>query len=177
MTQPRILASKVSYRGKTFTVLEENVRLPNGKHFWHEVVQKKDAVGVVALDQRGRLYLTREFRTGLRAKALKLPGGHVEYGETPRQAAARELAEEIGMKPTGLKLLFHAAGGATTRWNRYYYYATSVTPTTAKPDPDEDIEVVTMPLPQAVKKAWNGEFYQGDIAYAILRFAKLKRKL
>lgn len=176
--QPSIIASKVSYRGKTFTVLEENVRMPNGRSFWHEVVQKRDAVGIIALDERGRIFFTREFRTGLGTKTIKLPGGAVEHGETPRQAAARELAEETGYRPIGLRLIYKASGGATTRWNRYYFAADRVVPdTTHQADADEDIEVLRVSLKQAVAMAWRGDLYQGDIMYAILRYAKLKRKL
>ncbi|UGQ13118.1 NUDIX hydrolase [Yinghuangia sp. ASG 101] len=56
----------------------------------HEVT----SVFVFARDARARVLLTRVDRPG---RGWEVPGGHVEAGESPRAAAARELAEEAGL--------------------------------------------------------------------------------
>lgn len=45
-----------------------------------------------------KILLSRRFRTGYEDGKYSLPAGHVEEGETLREAAAREIKEEIGLK-------------------------------------------------------------------------------
>lgn len=59
----------------------------------HEVT----SVFVFVRDTRARVLLTRVDRPG---RGWEVPGGHVEAGESPRAAAARELAEEAGLEVT-----------------------------------------------------------------------------
>ncbi|MFF4651257.1 NUDIX hydrolase [Streptomyces sp. NPDC001380] len=59
---------------------------------------------VLALDGAGRTLLTRVDRPG---RSWEVPGGHLDPGEPPHAAAARELAEETGLEadPGRLALL------------------------------------------------------------------------
>lgn len=59
-------------------------------------VDAADAVCVVALDHSGRVILVRQFRFGVEKETLEAPGGLVDAGESPLDAAKRELAEETG---------------------------------------------------------------------------------
>lgn len=61
----------------------------------------------VVQDPQGRVLLGRRAGTGYGAGLWGLPGGHVEPGETLAQAAAREAAEEVGVRldPAGLRAL------------------------------------------------------------------------
>jgi ADP-ribose pyrophosphatase YjhB (NUDIX family) len=63
----------------------------------------------VLLERNGRLLLLRRRGTGIADGAWAPPGGHVEAGETPREAALRELAEETGLAVPGEELVPAAA--------------------------------------------------------------------
>ncbi|XRQ10309.1 NUDIX domain-containing protein [Actinomadura welshii] len=71
------------------------------------------AAGVLFLDDQGRIMLVEStYKT-----YLDVPGGYVEQGETPHQAAAREVTEELGIRPAIGRLLLtdwapHEAEGA-----------------------------------------------------------------
>ena len=55
-------------------------------------------VNVVALTEDEELVMVRQWRQGLRAVTLEIPGGLVDPGETPAEAGARELLEETGFR-------------------------------------------------------------------------------
>jgi 8-oxo-dGTP diphosphatase len=51
----------------------------------------------IAIVQDGRIFLLKRANTGYRDGEWAMPAGHVESGETPEQAALRELCEETGV--------------------------------------------------------------------------------
>ena len=62
-------------------------------------------VNVVALTAAEELVMVRQFRHGARAVTLEIPGGLVDPGESPAEAAARELLEETGYRAGRLESL------------------------------------------------------------------------
>lgn len=67
-----------------------------GKVLERLVLESVDWVNVLALDTRGRSVMIRQFRFGVGYTTLEIPGGMVDPGETPLDAARRELLEETG---------------------------------------------------------------------------------
>jgi 8-oxo-dGTP pyrophosphatase MutT (NUDIX family) len=60
------------------------------------VLRAPDWVNVIALDEEERVLLVRQWRFGIGAPTLEIPGGMIDDGESDRQAAERELYEETG---------------------------------------------------------------------------------
>ncbi|MBA3266440.1 MAG: NUDIX hydrolase, partial [Nocardioidaceae bacterium] len=71
-------------------------------------------VGVLALTPEGRLVMVRQFRPGPDRVVLNVPGGFVDAGETPVEAAARELTEETGFVSTDLAHVVTAMSASST---------------------------------------------------------------
>jgi len=97
---------------------------------------------VVALDG-DEVVVVRQSRPGADSRTLELPSGKIEDGETPEEAAARELAEECGMAAARWRRIggFWAAPGYSTEYV-HVFEGTDLTPAeTGALDPDEDIEV------------------------------------
>ena len=78
-------------------VAVEHVRLPNG----HEIpdfyrVDLPDWAQIFAVDDAGQVVMIEHYKNGPRTASLELPAGYIDPGETPEQAARRELLEETG---------------------------------------------------------------------------------
>ncbi len=71
----------------------------------HYSIASPDFVAVVARDEQGRLLLVRQYRHAVKAMTLEVPAGHIEAGETPEQAARKELLEETGYEAAEFTLL------------------------------------------------------------------------
>jgi 8-oxo-dGTP pyrophosphatase MutT (NUDIX family) len=61
-------------------------------------IDAPDWVNVIPLAEDGRVVMVRQFRHGADALTLETPGGMVDPGESPAEAAARELVEETGYR-------------------------------------------------------------------------------
>lgn len=89
-------------------VSTEHVRLPNG----HEIpdfyrIDMPDWTQIFALDDDGYVAMIEQYKHGAGMASLELPAGYIDAGETPEQAARRELLEETGMKAADWRYLGH----------------------------------------------------------------------
>ena len=99
-------------------------------------------MAIVALDGDD-LVLVRQPRPGSGERTLEVPSGKLEPGESPHEAAVRELAEECGLAATALQELgtFWAVPAYSTELV-HVFEATALHPSTeAALDEDEDVEV------------------------------------
>jgi 8-oxo-dGTP pyrophosphatase MutT (NUDIX family) len=91
-----------------------DVEIPGVRRFEHHVVRvPRPAAGVVVHDpDRGVLLLWRH-RFITDSWGYEIPAGGVDEGETPEQAAAREVLEETGWRPGPLRELavYHPSNG------------------------------------------------------------------
>lgn len=112
-----------------------------------DVVVHAPVAAVVAIDRDDRLTLVRQRRVPVDASLLELPAGFINDGESPLEAARRELAEETGLYAGEWKevsTFFTSAGFTDERV--YLFAATELVQGEASPDDDEELEVVRVPL-------------------------------
>ncbi len=93
-----IISTKVLLDNDKLKVVEDQVKLPNGKitSYVKHAPTKVHAVIAVAVNEKNEILIQREYSHPPQKIMWQLPGGSMQEGETPKDAALRELAEESG---------------------------------------------------------------------------------
>lgn len=140
--------SRTVYDGKLFDVTVERW----GEHE-REIVEHPGAVAIVAVDGDGMVTLVRQRREAAREHLLELPAGTLEQGESPLESARRELEEETGLTGGQWREL---AGFYTTpgfcREYMHVFAAEGVTSGEARPEEDEELELVRWPVGEIAER-------------------------
>ncbi len=146
------------YEGHIVNLRVDRVRFRNGRQATREVVEHAEAVCVLALEADGRIPFVRQWRIPARRVLLELPAGGIDTGETPAQAAARELQEEVGLRPGRLERLF--GFWVAPGWAEEYlhaFLATDCVPAGLPADHDEQLLVERYTLAEALAFIRSGE--------------------
>jgi 8-oxo-dGTP pyrophosphatase MutT (NUDIX family) len=112
-----------------------------------EVVRHPGAVAIVAVDARAYVTLVRQLREPARKRLLELPAGTREADEEPLETAQRELEEEAGLAGGEWRLAatFFSTPGFCDELV-CIYFAEGVVQVERKPQGDEEIELVRLPV-------------------------------
>ena len=135
----------------------DTVKLPNGLTVDLEVVRHPGAAAVVPLRDDGTVILIRQFRHAAGGFIYEIPAGKLHPGEDPVVCAARELEEEIGQRAGKFELLssIFTAPGFTDEVI-HIFKATGLTTGHQHLDRDEVLEVIELPLLEALKMIDDG---------------------
>jgi 8-oxo-dGTP pyrophosphatase MutT (NUDIX family) len=122
------------------------------------VTEVGSRTGLVLADG-DRILLVRQYRFLINAIAWEIPGGRIDDGESPAQAAARELLEETGLRCHDLEPLLFFHPGLDTFHNPSHLFVSRRHERVApfQPDPREVTECVWVPLEQCLQMIFRGE--------------------
>lgn len=150
---------------------------PDGRPYY--LLELADYVAVVALTPQRDLVLVKQYRIVVERETFELPSGHVDAGETPEQAARRELLEETGMSAPSLEFLGELVPDIGRLANRMWcYYAADVVQTAEPADHGEGITVVKVPEAEAMAMATDGRIDHAlNLSALFLAAAKGKIRL
>ncbi len=139
----------------------------------YEVVVHAGGAAVVAVDDAGQVLLVRQPRPAVGARLLELPAGLLDAGETPLDCARRELEEETGFTADRLEPLvsFYSSPGFSTEL-LHVFAAFGLRACVATGDEDEDIEVVRLPLEQAIARLLSAELSDAKTLTGLLAFQR-----
>lgn len=168
------LSSQCLFQGKIMKVRVDQVLLPNGKTAGREVCEHVGGVGILPLDDSGNAYLVRQYRYPYGKILLEIPAGKMETNECdPLACGIRELQEETGFTAEhmiDLGQIYPSPGFLTEVL--HLYVAKGLHLGEKKPDEDEFVETVKMPMEEVCAKIASGEIQDGKTIAAVLK-AKL----
>lgn len=157
-------------------VRRDSVALPNGQHiddFY--AITINDAAAIVAIDEDGNVVLKREYRYCYDRDLIEVPAGTFEQGETDGLAVAkRELLEETGYVSDDWQYIGATVESSAKLTNyMHIYFANHCRKISGQHlDATEELEVLVMPLKQAVEMVMNNEICCNSSAHGILWAAR-----
>jgi ADP-ribose pyrophosphatase len=157
--------------------LRKDKFLLNGRLVEKEIVEHQESVGIVPLIDDSVILVT-QYRRAAGKTLLEIPAGKIESGETPEQAASRELAEEIGHSGQLRRLTrWYLAPGYDTELMHVFVASKLKKIKRGTLDADEDIKIKRVKLDEAVKKCISGEIPDCKTVAALLALQiKSRRK-
>ncbi len=166
----RTLGVEYLFRNPWCSFRVDEVRLPDGAKIEYGILESAGFVAVVPVTEEGCVVLVRQWRQPVGSFTLELPGGGLEKGESPREAARKELLEETGY---GAEDLSHLAsvhtspGRATEVCHLFRCKAVRALPG-PRPEPTEFVSAVELPLAEAVGKVFGGEITAATTVLGLL---------
>jgi ADP-ribose pyrophosphatase len=137
----KTISSKELIRTPILSVTMDRAIDPDGFEIKRAIVQHPGSAVMMPVDERKRVLLVRQYRLPARQYLWELPAGRLDEGETPLQAARRELAEETGYRARHWKKLaeFYPSPGFLAE-KMTIYLATGLTEGAQTPMEDERIQ-------------------------------------
>ena len=156
-------------RGAQFELVTELVELPNGRYVDLDLVRHPGAAAVVPFLDRDRILMIRQYRYAIGGEILEIPAGKLDSGETPEDCAARELLEETGYRAGRLEKLgaIWTSPGFTDEVI-HLFSAFDLEAAKQQLEPDEIIELIPMPLTEALDTMRRSAIFDGKSATALL---------
>ena len=168
------LSSEPVFDGVLLHVRRDTVRLSNGKEATREYIRHPGAAMIIARPDPGTIVLERQFRYPLARHFIELPAGKIDRGEEPLATAQRELREECGYTATTwrhLTTLHPCIAYADERIE--LYLADGLTQVGAALDEDEFLEVMTVPLTEALAWVRDGTITEAKAVTGLLWAEKI----
>ena len=171
--------SEVTHEGQFSTVVVDQVRMPDGEVHPREIIRHTSAVAAVAVDDDRNIVLLRQYRHAVRDKMLEIPAGILDVdGEEPQAAARRELVEESGLDAERWTELTCFANSAGWTDETTTIYLAQDLREVGKPDTftaeaeEADLEILRVPLDEAVEQVERGEITDAKTVIGILLAAR-----
>jgi 8-oxo-dGTP pyrophosphatase MutT (NUDIX family) len=129
----------------------------------YTVCHYTDWAVAAARTPEGLFVLTRQWREGVQAISLEGPGGVIDPGETPEQAAVRELGEETGYHGVAQRRLLKVRPNPASQRNWFYAILVEQCVKVGDPLPDETerLETVLMTRSEILEAIGTGEMFHG----------------
>jgi ADP-ribose pyrophosphatase len=172
MEAPEVISSQEIYHGRIFEIMSDRVR-EGGVTYDREYVRHPGSAVIIALHEDKTVALVNQYRHPAVRYLLEAPAGSRDGNELPEECAARELEEELGLKAERFEKLtefFPSPGFCSEKM--WVYLATGLSETTKKPEEDEIIETVRIPLSRALEMIEDGEIEDAKTIIGIMMTAQ-----
>jgi 8-oxo-dGTP pyrophosphatase MutT (NUDIX family) len=153
-----------------------DVELPDGQRFEQHVVRMaRPVAGAVVINETDQVLLMWRHRHITDTWGWEIPTGRVDEGETPEQAAAREVEEETGWRPGPLRsIVASQPSNGSIDTVHYLFSANSAEHLGPPSDRTESERVEWVPLSEIKELIDKGQIVSGPTLIALLYTAFAK---
>ena len=172
------LGSRPIYDNPWINVREDQIVRPDGQPGIYGVVHFKNrAVGVLPVDDQGRIWLVGQYRYTLGRYSWEIPEGGGRLSVPPLESARRELKEETGIEANQWEQIVHLhLSNSVTDEQALAYLATELTIGEPEPDEDEVLRIRRVHFREVIEMVERGEITDSLSVVAILKAEKILRQ-
>ncbi|MFM8275033.1 MAG: NUDIX hydrolase [Gemmata sp.] len=161
--------------GRRIRVEVNTLETADGRVIRRDAIRHPGAVVILPVLDADHIVLLKNFRFVIGETLWEVPAGTVEPNEPLEACARRELLEETGYTAArwrGLGFIYASPGVLDEKL--HLFIAEGLTPGPARPEPDEQLEPVTVPLADAVRMCLNGTIRDAKTVTSLLLWERLR---
>jgi ADP-ribose pyrophosphatase len=153
----RVISSRTIFEGEVLKLRVDEVEADDGHRATREVIEHGGAVGIVCVHE-DQIVLVRQYRHATGEALLEIPAGKLGRGEAPEACAARELVEEVNLRPRRLEHLatYYTTPGFTNE-KFHLFFTDEVVAEAGSTDAGEIIEIERYAASDARRLMTSGE--------------------
>ncbi len=167
------------YDGKVIKVFNDKVQLQNGKTAYREVVEHFQVSAIVAVDDENKVIIEKQYRYPIGKEIYEIPAGLIDEGETPIEAAKRELLEETGYAAESWQEItsFYPSAGMHDELVHIFLAKGIKKVAEQQLDNDEVLSFELMDLDELLKKIGKKEIVDGKTVVGLLMYGNMANYL
>lgn len=168
---------ELKYRAHVFDVYNDYLTMPDGREVVYDFIDHRAGACVLPVTENGDIVLVSQYRNSVDDITLEAPAGLIEDGETPEQAARRELREETGCSVDRLEFVAETVPAiGTSNEKTYVYIGRGIAKGQMRPDENEFVEREVIPISEALDMISDGRIVDSKTIIAIYAYANSSHK-
>ena len=169
----KVIDKQLVYQGRRIRLELHHLEDDQGHRIVREVGIHNGAVVILPILDEQTIILIRNRRFTIGGYLVELPAGGLEKGEDPMNAAGRELLEETGYVAGRLVRLldFYSSPGILSE-KMYTFAAYDLQPARQDLQDDEEIEVLEVPMAEAIQMIRDGRIVDGKTIATLLMYER-----
>ena len=162
---------ELAYRAHVFDVYNDYLVLPDGRKVVYDLIKHLSGSCVLPVCNDGRIILVRQYRNSIDEITYEVPAGFIDAGETPEEAAIRELREETGYIAGDVEYVTKTVLAiGTSDEQTYIYIGRNLTAGKKELDENEFINCECLSLDDIDRMITNGEIVDSKTLIAIYAY-------